>query len=514
MKIFQHTTYLLKPLSIVNRHLSLVTFFLSLSIPSISLAADKPDFTKTDQLTYRLYQEKKWDSLIIVGKQALRQHFDYYYLRVRMGIAFYERGQFITAINQFSSALEFNKTDPVALEYLYFCYINSNRTADAYSLVPSMSPEMKTHLKISPPVIEEVHVEGGANLTGAGGSNGKQTQAGLNAVYSEKDRYGNSYYGHADFTVNLWNKVSLNTAYNYLNFSKTKSFAWTTIEDRLVTKADCTWGYFNHYSFDTLRKDTSYKYRINQNEIFLEARIILDGGFRIMPSIHILNVRYPNLQARYYAQTVTDTLWKNTINNTEYTFPFKRTIYSITEIDTSFCNYVAGITFTRDFNLFTLGLFGSWSDLNGKNQAQAGWSLTYFPLGNLNLYENTTITGFFQGSDSRILLSQVLGGKITPWLWAEGTLLWGDYTNANISNGAIVFNNSDKIRYRVGANLIFILSGHIQLSLTYQYYRKEFQQLYYIMTTDTVSGNSVALPQTKLYPYSTNTIIGGITWKF
>jgi len=208
-----------------------------------------------------------------------------------------------------------------------------------------------------------------------------------------------------------------------------------------------------------------------------------------------------------------NTLYYVASRDTAYTFPFQRSIYTITKIDTSFYNYVAGLTITKDFSVFTLGLSGSFSNLNGKNQVQAeGW-LTYYPFGNLNLYGNTSITGFFQGDESRVLLNQMIGAKITPWLWGEATLLYGNYTNANINNGAIVYNNSDKIDYRLGANLFFVLSKHFQLSLSYQYYRKEYLQLYYINTADPLSGETVAIPQTKYYPYSTHSFIGGITWK-
>jgi len=496
----------------IRRSVSLFLFFISLMAAPTANASDKLDFTKADQLTYRLYQEKKWDSLIIIGKQALSQDIDYYYLRIRLGIAYFEKGRFITAINHLSTALKFNTNDPVALEYLYFCYLNSNRQAEANHLISAMPHEMTTWLKIKTPLIEEIGVEGGATLTPTTSSKGKQNQ-GVKPIYSEQDRYGDSYYGHAGLTLNLWNKASLNIAYNYLNFSKTKSFAWSWIDDQMVSRADCTWGYYNHYRFDTLQLDTVFNYRINQNEAFLEARIILPGRFRIIPSFHLLHVRYPDIQAHYRSQTVTDTLYYVTARDTAYTFPFQRSVYSLTQNDTSFYNYVAGITITKDFSVFTLGLSGSWSNLNGKNQVQTGLWLTYYPLGNLDLYGNTTITGFFQENESRILLNQAIGVKITPWLWGEGNLLYGNYTNANIYNGAVVFNNSDKINYRLGANLIFILSKHFRFSLTYQYYRKEYQQLYYITTNDPLSGEPVTIPQTKNYPYSTNTIIGGITWK-
>jgi hypothetical protein len=171
---------------------------------------------------------------------------------------------------------------------------------------------------------------------------------------------------------------------------------------------------------------------------------------------------------------------------------------------------VASLTITKDLGIFNIGVSGSWSDLNNKKQIQAGLLLTYYPLGNLNLYGTTTLTGFFQGNTTRLLISQVLGAKAAPWLWIEGNFYYGDYTNANIFNGSVVYNNSDIINYRASANLVFVVNKHIYLSLAYQYFRKESQQVYYIRNQDPVVRE---IPQLKNNPYSTNSIIGGITWK-
>ena len=140
--------------------------------------------------------------------------------------------------------------------------------------------------------------------------------------------------------------------------------------------------------------------------------------------------------------------------------------------------------------------------------------MTYFPLGNLNFYGTTSVTGFFQGKSKRLLLSQVLGAKITPWMWGEANFYLGNYTNANIFNGSIVYNSSDIIDYRGGATLIFFVGRHIQLSLIYQYFRKESLQYYYVKTQDPATSEVNEIQQTKNNPYHTNTIIGGITWKF
>jgi hypothetical protein len=160
-----------------------------------------------------------------------------------------------------------------------------------------------------------------------------------------------------------------------------------------------------------------------------------------------------------------------------------------------------------------LGITGSWSNLNGKTQKQASISLSYFPFGNQNLYGSTVVSGFFQNSDKRLLFSQMVGGKILPWLWAEGNFHWGDFTNANILNGSVVFNSSDKMKYRGGGTLIFVAGRKIHLSLTYQYSSKESLQYYYQKITNPVNGEINEVQQVQYNPYHTQSIIGGIVWK-
>ena len=78
------------------------------------------DFNRINTETYRFYEEQKWDSLIHLGKEALNQEIDYYYLRMRIGIACYNKKNYRKADDHFRVALEFNQEDPVALEYLYY----------------------------------------------------------------------------------------------------------------------------------------------------------------------------------------------------------------------------------------------------------------------------------------------------------------------------------------------------------------------------------------------------------
>ncbi|RLD49863.1 MAG: hypothetical protein DRI97_17595, partial [Bacteroidetes bacterium] len=85
-----------------------------LGVVSLGIKAQEPaDFNTINRKTYQLYLSQKWDSVIIMGKQALKQEMDFYYLRMRIGIAYYSKKHYRTAARHFSAALEQNKSDPV-----------------------------------------------------------------------------------------------------------------------------------------------------------------------------------------------------------------------------------------------------------------------------------------------------------------------------------------------------------------------------------------------------------------
>jgi hypothetical protein len=259
--------------------------------------------------------------------------------------------------------------------------------------------------------------------------------------------------------------------------------------------------------------DTGFRYKVIQHEAHLGATILPGNGFRIMPAFHYLHVAYPVIRVEYTQQQVSDTGYYTAFDNHWVMFPFTRTIYTFTHSDTSFSNYVAALCLSKEAGRVSISVSGSWSDLNGLRQVQAGASLTWYPLGNLNLYETTTAIAFFQEKENRLLLGQVIGARITPWMWAEGNFYWGDYTNANIFNGSVVYNNSDIIDYRFGATLVFPAGRRLSFSLMYQHFRKVSREYYYTAVPGTGGKEFTTTLQTKDNPYHTNIIIGGITWK-
>jgi hypothetical protein len=492
---------------------SLIPLFLFiLFVNPVTLKASvKLDFNTVDELTYRYFLEKKWDSVILIGKQALHVEIDYYYLRVRMGLAYYEQKEYIPAATHLVKARQFDPKDPVIADYLYYAYLFTNRMEEARLLQASLPEAARNIADRKKGFMDAVTAESGYTFSSNNALKDKPSLMGTDSVYGETDVYGNYLYEHLGLKFNISNRIGINVAYSYLNFSKTKYIQYARIEDQLTSIADSSWGKYYHYAFPRVTYDTSFHYNVSQHEIHAGLSWYLNGGFRIAPAVHLIHVSYPVISASAKLVTVNDTGYFLSQTREYVTFPFDRTIYSYTSSDTSFTNYVVALTLSKDIGRFNIGLSGSWSNLNNKKQKQVGASLTWLPFGNLSLYSTTSVTGFFQSKGNRLLLSQVIGAKITSWCWAEGSFYYGDYTNANLMNGTVVYNNSDVIDYRGSANLYFLVGKHIQLSLIYQYARKESQQYYF--TTDPTSNEVSSKPTVLLNPYNTHTIIGGITWK-
>jgi hypothetical protein len=64
-----------------------------------------------DSITYQLYSTGKFKSLIQEGTLAVQHDVDFYFLRLRLGEAYYYERQPLLAIVHFKKALEFQPSD-------------------------------------------------------------------------------------------------------------------------------------------------------------------------------------------------------------------------------------------------------------------------------------------------------------------------------------------------------------------------------------------------------------------
>jgi hypothetical protein len=88
---------------------------------------------QVDVLTYRLYLEGKWDSLVVTGKAAIQNEIDFNNLRLRIGYAYVQMNQHAKAIVQYEAVLKKDAYHETALYYGWYCWNILNQTELATS---------------------------------------------------------------------------------------------------------------------------------------------------------------------------------------------------------------------------------------------------------------------------------------------------------------------------------------------------------------------------------------------
>ncbi|MCD6366693.1 MAG: hypothetical protein J7L46_04045, partial [Bacteroidales bacterium] len=123
----------------------ILIFFVSLIAGKI-YGQDTLSYPVIDRLTYKYYTNKKWDNLIKLGKKSLHKNIDFYYLRVRMGVAHFEKHRYLKAIIFLEKAYEVDKKNTVVQEYLYWSYYYSYLYNEADKLYENLDHTVKTKI--------------------------------------------------------------------------------------------------------------------------------------------------------------------------------------------------------------------------------------------------------------------------------------------------------------------------------------------------------------------------------
>lgn len=154
-KAFSLSTFLLITLNLVS--------FVGFGQSSLN---DETVAVKTIDRTYALYLKSDWKALIANGDSILKGGSDYYYLRLRLGIAYFEASEYLLAEEQFKRAVEFNSLENLPKEYLYYCYLNTGRIVQARRLAKGFNQDLIKKIGLdSIPVFNYVGLDGGGKFS-------------------------------------------------------------------------------------------------------------------------------------------------------------------------------------------------------------------------------------------------------------------------------------------------------------------------------------------------------------
>lgn len=442
----------------------LFSFSTSVSNAQISLNTDK-FYAETNTL----YLAGNWDKLIDTCNFAFDNGFDTYTLRMQAGMAYYAKKNYMSAIGNFSKALEFEKKNPKALEYLYLSYLFSGRYSDAQALISVMPEHLKSKLKIeNVKFISGVYTEGGITINSGFDERKKNVFHGSQNIYDEQKIDRNEFYYNLSLLHRLSRRITAVNAFSYVNLKQLKQYS----EPRTGLK---------NYDIST----TQYEYYFN-----LSANV--STGFDVSFSLHYLNINADDINFSYNKTVI----------------PY---IPLYTPVQNKYNTAVASLMLSKYFGNLNFSLTNSYSNINDGTQYQNGISIIYYPFGNLNLYLSSNfILHTDRLSRGCYLMNGIaepkIGFKVFRFLWLEGYSTFGYIDNYNENNGFTVYNRSDKIRNRFGINLISpVIPGNLDLFFYYQYYNLESYYLTYESNTNYILKKLIN---------PTNKFIGGIKWTF
>lgn len=422
------------------------------------------NFIDVDTLTYNQYLREEWKPLIRSGKTALENNIDYYYLHMRIAYAYFSLEKYRSAIVYYKNALEFNEFDPVAREYLYYCYSFSGRRNDA----------LFRSLELTASQMEAMGID----------TSGKVISAGVNHAYSFSDitLIRDAFASGITSTVDGVQKAVVFLHAPRLNLAHRAG-------KRVVINHLASYIYRNEISYVVSQGAAffSNEQPVSQLEYRIDTEITAAEGFIITPAVHYLYTRIPVYPASSYGLS----------GGRERPAAYKIELQ----------DWVGSIMIEKQERFADLALSFTYHTFNDTETGQLGVHATAYPLANLNLYLSADIYGqlFKSGekSGSAYLFKPLIGFKLFDNLWVElSGSLPESYNFYDVRNG-IAYNTIEKIANSFEAyGIIPLYNSGLQLVFGYQY--KTMNSYFFPLENKLDPFNKLS--------YNAHLLTGGIKW--
>lgn len=387
-----------------------------------------------EQQSYQLYLDKNWSELIDFANTSISKGFDYYYLRLRLGIAYYENKNYVAALPHFKQALTFNSEDELCLEYIYYCYIYTARYDEARWFSKQLSETLKEKIGIlNQQSVALVSIEAGTKITD------KKTYPSNDPNNVDGNYFNPPAYAQLGLCHYIKNRFSLFHAVTY----------------------------FSQQSFVN---------KVNQYQYYLKAAIPLKNNFSISTSLHAININIFDEKTF----STTDTLWPPGVPPHSQpppgAPPFKTaTTYTTISNSSSNSYFVANFFVQKHMKNLLAGIGFTGSNMFDKTQFINTGYLAYSPFGNSKLIVGCT--GYVHTTDSYKTSYMAM----SPFIYIQPTTKLGiklNYFNNTANNiieeNGYIINNSPDITYSRYSSLINLsINKHVTV---YGLYQLEFKK--------------------------------------
>lgn len=416
---------------------------LFLTLPAVQ--AQEHSFTYYDSLTYQLFQNRNYKELKKTGKHMLSAGYDYYYLRMRLGIAAYEQKQYRVAANHFEKALSFNNNYLVK-EYLYYSNLWGGEPLQVLRIANSMPDKLKQELKINRSTL--------ISLDGSISTLFLNDPFPQNISFPQEDGsqiITKSFINtKAELKQNVGKKTALTYMFNYLHKSSEKYF------------------YEDGYSY----LDTTF--RVNQYQYYFGGSTSIGKRWVLTYVAHLASVNYPY----FYKVEDSDSV------------VFKETTDKYTDL-------LFSVSVLKNFNRFSMETEMVLMNIADQWVFQPTAIVRLYPFANLNFYTQSQFSWQIKQNKTTFFQQQKIGFKAFNYLWLEGDYFNGNVTGFSLNNGSLLFNELEEINSMWGAKAI--VPATPKLTFTFGYQNRE-QTNYFINKEDVTSkSNPIKLNYSLIY---------------
>ena len=461
-----------------------------------------------DSLTSHYFVEKVWDSVIDIGKESIYKGYDFYMLRLRMGMAYGFMTNYRSAEKQYKKALEFVPGDIEAGVLNYYAAINGGRKHVAYS----------DFLKYNEAQVKEIKNKTSEDIK-------EESKDDLYAIETPiLDRlyfsYGYSFTKNTSQLADIFPKHA-GTLYSQGNIRENQSYANLSLGGHLSTMLEWDFSYNRNDILgvqlvqpsikDYLKQETD----IRQNELFAGLNYFAGNGWNIKATGQLLFYKANMFSVKdsigYSLPSLGEVIEVDSILSQTDHFVFNESTKSNND-------YVFGLSVNRKIGLVDFSVFGTYAKIQDKNPFQIGGELVLLPSGNYSLYLSNRLFYYKDSQSEKYIYKVGAGARITQKLNFDATATFGDLQFTNEPNLPVVYNWSDKTSFKGDLVFTYNISKDVYLSLRYQI--TQLQSTYVSHTFNDLV-QSTAYPnhyyktykqEEFLYKYNQHFVILGLTW--
>jgi hypothetical protein len=477
--------------------------FITLSLQLIPSAYcgenQQKSFQYYDSLTYQQYLSGNWNGLIYSGKQAISLGYDYKYLRLRIGFAYFYKENYRNAAENFHKALKFDSFDSTAALYYNLSCKGAGRSSETFQQKGS---KKTYHL------FDYMYADAGIVLPGKVNDSAVITDS--STYYKELINPISRTYQSLGVNLRPLPNLSVFLSFSKIDLTDKKSFGYLTQDAVCDTIIEQQFENDYYYSFPIKANYAEQEFSNQQLSYYLGCTYFPVAGLKISPSIHYLHIQAKKVIAEQTITTKTDTAWYNKLDNTWHTFDYNAYGYQINISDTSYFDHVFSLSIAKDLGKISLELKGSHSRILEKKIFQIGASISWYPMGNTNLYTNTAFTFLNDQTASSTVFEQTVGGRFYKNGWVEAFAMLGELKNYNEKNAYIVYNLVYPVSMRLGATIYPYIGQHLEVLLMYRY-----QKMGLFLTTISPAQTTTETLTTVTNPdYNYSSVTAGVKWRF